>query len=395
MDIFAFPSLVGLLIQAIGVMLISVLCIMLMRTAPRDPLFYWSVGWLLLFVGLVWLLLSFKWPAFAPVGQPFYLFCEYVFGYMVFAGCRQYATGRRLRRRESWLFLPAAIVAVALPSWFSWNFDRFFAAQTILYASLFVTALVSLRGARPHARGRAGLHVVKLALLLLSISYLHYAPLFWFATNRPHPITLPYLQYSSFYDLLFLFLLMFGMMMVVTGEVQHELELTNVELGRARDRLETMAQLAHLTSALNRHALYSLIEEPNSGRRSVFNGSAVVADMDQLKAINDRYGHLAGDSAIRAVASAIRQVIRADDLLFRWGGDEFLVLLIGLGEAEARDRFAAVNASLKRTRLPELSEPIDISVSMGFALFESARSLSQVIAIADEAMFRRKRTTGC
>jgi len=391
MNLFSFPSLVGLLIQAIGVLVISVLCVTMMRTTPRGPLFYWSVGWLLLCLGLASLLASFESPAFARVGEPFYLACEYVFGYMVFAGCRQYATGRRVRRGEAWLLLPAAISAIALPWSFGWDFDRFFAIHAVLYAALFLAGLLVLGGARPPARGRAGLRVMQSALALLSVSYLHYAPIFWFATHRQVPIVMPYLQYASFYDLVFLFLLMFGMMMVVAGDVEHELELANVELGKARDRLEMMSQLDHLTSALNRHALYSLIEGSRPGQGSVFAGSAVFADMDQLKAINDRHGHLAGDSAIRAVASAIRAAIRADDLLFRWGGDEFLVLLLGVSEQVARDRFEAVSAALKRSLLPEVAEPIEISLSIGFAPFESAKSLSQVIAIADEAMFRRKR----
>jgi diguanylate cyclase (GGDEF)-like protein len=167
--------------------------------------------------------------------------------------------------------------------------------------------------------------------------------------------------------------------------------MANAELARARDRLETMAQLDHLTSALNRHALYSLIEDPQPGRRAVCSGSAVVADVDNLKAINDRHGHLVGDWAIRAVASAIRACIRADDLLFRWGGDEFLVLLIGVDEADARARLAGVNDSLTHARMPECPDPVDLSVTMGFAPFDSAKSLSQVIALADEAMFKRKR----
>ena len=53
----------------------------------------------------------------------------------------------------------------------------------------------------------------------------------------------------------------------------------------------------------------------------------VMADVDRLKRINDAEGHEAGDEAIRSVANAIRKRIRADDLLFRWGGDEFLVVM--------------------------------------------------------------------
>jgi diguanylate cyclase (GGDEF)-like protein len=232
---------------------------------------------------------------------------------------------------------------------------------------------------------------MKLALLLLTVGYFHYSPLFALSVKGILPATVPYLEYAPFYDMLFLFMLMFGMVMVVTGEVQHELENTNAELAKTRDRLETMAQLDHLTSALNRHALYSLIEDERPGRRALLSGTAVVADIDDLKKINDRYGHLAGDSAIRAVASAIRACIRADDLLFRWGGDEFLVVLIGMSEADARVRLAAANTGLRERQLPAFPEPVDVSISMGFASFDSVHTLGQVIAVADEAMFKRKK----
>lgn len=391
MNIFTVPSLVGLLIEAIGALLISGLCVVLMRTAPRDPLFYWAIGWVMLCFSLATLLMCFQLPAVAPFGQPMYLLGEYVFGYMVFAGCREYATGRRLRPVEGWLLVPAAVLAVGLPRLGHVDFNTFFAFHAVVYGSLFLMAFVALNRARPHAREVAGLRVTKLALVLLTAAYFHYAPLFWMASHGLVPNPLPYLEYSPFFDLIFLFMLMFGMVMIVTGETQYELEMANVELARARDRLETMAQLDHLTSALNRHALYSLIEDPRPGRRTVFSGSAVVADVDNLKAINDRHGHLVGDAAIRAVASAIRACIRADDLLFRWGGDEFLVLLIGVNETDARARLAGVNDSLRRARMPECPDPVDVSVTMGFAPFDSAKALSQVIALADEAMFKRKR----
>jgi diguanylate cyclase (GGDEF)-like protein len=179
---------------------------------------------------------------------------------------------------------------------------------------------------------------------------------------------------------------------VLTGEVQHELEQANLELGKRRDHLEATAQFDHLTSALNRHALYSLVGDSAGG--SVFTGSAAVADIDNLKAINDQYGHIAGDAAIRAVASAIRRCIRADDLLFRWGGDEFLVLLIGVSEADARARLGGLNDELRHTELPGVRLPVSVSATLGFAPFDSAESLDEVIVLADEAMYgRKKRTT--
>jgi diguanylate cyclase (GGDEF)-like protein len=152
-----------------------------------------------------------------------------------------------------------------------------------------------------------------------------------------------------------------------------------------------MVQLDHLTSALNRHGFYSIVGDSSRDGRVIFRGCAAMADIDNLKAINDRHGHAAGDAAIRSVARAIRTCIRADDLLFRWGGDEFLVLLIGMAEQDARSRLDGVNARLRQQTIAGVAEPVDLSVSLGYASFDSAASLEEVVAIADSAMYGRKK----
>jgi diguanylate cyclase (GGDEF)-like protein len=389
--LFAIPSLVSLLVEALGALLIGTLCLVLRNTVRREPLLYWSLGWFSLFAALTLLLIGFTVPVTQPFFQPLYIFGEYVFAYMVIIGCRLYITGRPPARREAWLILPGGVLAVLIPRIGGGDFNVFFAVHTIVYAYLFFMAFRVLWRVWPNRGSVLGVRVMKIALLLLTIDYAHYAPLFAAASWGMVQQTLPYLVYSSLYDLIFLVLLAFGMVMVTTGDVQFELELVNARLAQTRDRLEAMVQLDHLTSALNRHAFYSIIGDSRAGGRVVFTGCAAVADIDNLKQINDRYGHAAGDAVIRAVAAAIRACIRADDLLFRWGGDEFLVLLIGVTEADARAHLDSLNHSLRRVAIHGVAEPVDVSVAIGFAPFNSAGSLEEVIALADTAMYGRKR----
>jgi diguanylate cyclase (GGDEF)-like protein len=121
-------------------------------------------------------------------------------------------------------------------------------------------------------------------------------------------------------------------------------------------------------------------------------GCVAVVDLDALKTINDTFGHAAGDAAIRAVARAIRQVVRADDLVFRWGGDEFLVVLFGVSEEEARRRLDGLDAMLGVVPVPGSSEPLVVMVSVGVAAFAAVDGLEQALATADERMYRRKLT---
>ena len=92
-------------------------------------------------------------------------------------------------------------------------------------------------------------------------------------------------------------------------------------------------------------------------------------DLDALKAVNDTFGHAAGDAAIRAVARAIRQIVRADDLVFRWGGDEFLAVLFGVSEEEARRRLDGLDSMLDVVPVPGSPEPLAVSVSAGVSTF--------------------------
>lgn len=377
-SLFASPSLVGLTLQSAGVLMIAVLCLTLLRTIRRAPLVPWTTGWVALFVALLLLLMAFRVPSLGVVLQPAYMFLEYVFGYLVFAGCREYTGGRPISRSDWPIAVAMLVPAAVLPVAARWQFNVYFAFHSLIYSYLFFMAWRQLQQARPSGRTGPGVLVLKVALLLLTIAYAAYGPIFilaaigWIAHNPP------FLAYSSFYDLLLLTMLGFGMVMVSTGEVQSDLEV-------ARDRLAAVAQTDHLTAAFNRYAFHTLLPRD-------LEGAAVIADVDNLKSINDRYGHSAGDFAIRAVATAIRSCIRADDLLFRWGGDEFLVLLLGLSELEARNRLAIVNEQLRSVRVPGTDTTVCVSVSMGFAAFDSAESLEEVIRVADSAMYGTKRS---
>ena len=110
--------------------------------------------------------------------------------------------------------------------------------------------------------------------------------------------------------------------------------------------------------------------------------------MNNLKLINDGLGHAAGDRAIRAVASAVRSIIRADGLLFRWGGDEFLVLMFGMPEAMARQRLETWNVRLAQAQADGAYG--EVSVSHGLARFDTLEELQQAIEDADVSMYARK-----
>lgn len=384
------PDLVALLAQAGGTSLLVAFSVVLYRATKSRALGYWTLAWVSICLGVtsLWAGLESVWAREPALFV--YVCSDYLFGYLVLAGCWLYAGVAGPSRRDWLLIIPGAILAFWLPRAGEHTFTLFSVVHTLVCAALFFIAWQVLRTAAVTSGRRPGLRVMQTALALLAIDYFQFAPVFALSLLRHEPVTI-YWRYVPLYDLFFQMMLMFGMVMAVTGDIQHDLEVANRNLAQARDNFAAMAQIDHLTSALNRHVFHSLVHSRQGAERTRVSGCVAMIDVDDLKTVNDRYGHPAGDAAIRAVASAIRACIRADDLLFRWGGDEFLVVLFGVTETEARSRFEGLASRLQRTALPGEPTAIDLSAAVGVAPFAEATSFDDVIAIADAMMYGAKR----
>lgn len=176
--------------------------------------------------------------------------------------------------------------------------------------------------------------------------------------------------------------------MVLLEGVRREVEAANYKLTHAHDQLEVIARMDPLTEALNRHAFHLLLSR-GDGQTGV-DGCVAVIDIDNLKPINDTHGHTVGDKAIRAVARAVRSLIRADDMLFRWGGDEFLVLMFKLDDSEARRRMETLNDILAANGEQWVAAAIRISVSVGVCGFKSMNEMGRAIEEADKTMYANR-----
>jgi diguanylate cyclase len=379
---------VGLAIQCVGVLLITLLSIFMRSYIKSNALRYWTASWASLSCSLVSLFAGFQIGAGQKFFYSCYFFGEYIFGLLFVAGCRSQMTGASLSRKHSYFLIPALVLSLILP-YASRDFNDLFMIHAAILSVLFMVAFFTLRAHRDEAS--PGIRVMSAALLLLAIGFLHYVPVFG-ARKGLWGISVPlsYLQYTSLSDLLFEILLGFGTVMVLMESVRREVELANRELLQARDKLELLVQMDPLTEALNRHAFHSLLRRPESGQDTVTSGSVAVLDIDNLKPINDTMGHTAGDKAIRAVARAMRSLVRADDMLFRWGGDEFLVLMFKLPEAEACRRMEKLNKILAENSERWIGMPVTVTVSHGVAGFNSLTELGGAIELADKEMYAQR-----
>ena len=162
-------------------------------------------------------------------------------------------------------------------------------------------------------------------------------------------------------------------------------------LKREKERLLDKAYKDNLTSLYNR-AFFELSFRKimnNAQQGEIY--SLIFIDLDDLKLINDRYGHIAGDEVIKETANSIRKSIRDDDLACRWGGDEFAVIIKGNIE-QAKTVAERIQANLKKVALTFKDETVTPSVSIGITSIDSSKDREAILRKADKAAYDAKRT---
>jgi len=169
-----------------------------------------------------------------------------------------------------------------------------------------------------------------------------------------------------------------------------------IESTRAdKARFEVLALTDPLTQTHNRRALMErLTSELERARRHALHLSVLMVDLDHFKAINDSYGHVVGDEVLRGVSRVLQREARAVDVVARFGGEEFLVVLPETGEEGAVALAERIRARVEETPPVTGGEYgwLRVTVSIGVATVPSPRvnSPEELIAVADEALYRAK-----
>lgn len=166
-----------------------------------------------------------------------------------------------------------------------------------------------------------------------------------------------------------------------------------IENARLYARTERMARVDDLTGLLNRRSLDETLPS-EIGRHSRYGGifSLVLIDIDSFKSFNDNFGHLTGDEVLRQVGKVIKHTIRDADQAFRYGGDEFIILLPQTDIESAKKVAERVRQQIsKQIKIAS----IPITISLGLASWpEDGISTEGMLAAADAALYKAKRNGG-
>ncbi len=373
----------GLIIQLAGVSLITLLTLFLRRSIKVIALKHWTNAWLFLSFALFCLRLSFSYEQYSTQLFSLYFLTEYIFGFLLVAGCRSLTENNDMKIWQESFVLPFIFVAFGLP-FLSNDLNLIFNLHSLILSGFFMIAFSAVWRAKMQS---FGWKVMLVALSLLVIDSVKYFVIF--SAGKYVFIETEYLAYNSVIDLVLQILLGFGMVIVLLEQVLADARIANEKLHRAHKKLEELAHVDPLTTALNRHAFHGYLKGRGSEDQTV-SGCVGFFDIDDLKTVNDLYGHSVGDSVIRAVVRAIREIIRGEDLVFRWGGDEFFVIMIGLDSEMADARMTKMEKILSNLVIEGVYKPLSIGVSHAFENFDDLKDLEATIEKADAGMYRQK-----
>lgn len=169
------------------------------------------------------------------------------------------------------------------------------------------------------------------------------------------------------------------------------LAITLFAVNRYQRRLEDIATRDPLTGLLNRQAFefvfQQLIAEAKRGQRPL---SAILFDIDLFKQVNDHYGHLEGDKVIREVADLARGACRSSDVVVRWGGEEFMVILNDCRIEQAQSVAEKLRQAVAEHRFPLSDKHGPITISLGVVQLDPGESENSLFGRADRAMYLAK-----
>lgn len=340
-------------------------------------------------LALISLKISMLFPRFRPLFEMMYFGSEYFFAYLLAVGLQSYPEkqGCSLAAPAKWLLLPLLLWSYFLTRHSPLFADRF-APHALLFSAMLTWSIVLIIRLHLSAKNCWVKWFFGSALIIMIVDFLGNGLALSWAQMTGHHLAPAYSAYQSIGDLFIEVLLAFGMFTVAAVDVRNALERANVTMQSERDRMAMLAHQDALTGCYNRLALNEL-QSRIQGR----NGVVALIDLNNLKPMNDQFGHHCGDAAIRVTAQALKTLMRAHDHVFRIGGDEFVLVAFNLSIAEAERRLQQLPQHLL-LQLPaengDAAQTMILSAACGIAIFDAKQAFAEALTLADERMYEDK-----
>ena len=181
---------------------------------------------------------------------------------------------------------------------------------------------------------------------------------------------------------------------VAPGDAKAQIRRLRTELAQAQkriDELQAHADTDFLLEIPNRRGFERELNRATAYiKRYHASGAVIVLDVDRLKPINDTFGHAAGDSVLKVIATALSRQIRSSDVIGRLGGDEFALLLWNLTETDAHAKAVSLEQAVDRLSFVFRGRTVTTGASAGVAVLGPHSEPGRALEEADCAMYVRK-----
>jgi diguanylate cyclase (GGDEF)-like protein len=400
-DLSAVISFIGVVVQLGGELLLVLLFVLLRRYVLRRGYFTaWTGAWACGAIAIMALTLRYYiMPrlAQAPIDESTVpvqvLYLVYQAGklgsFALFvAGTAMYVTGSRLLGSRRLVIAGTMLYAVASVIGARGNLNQLVVWQAPI-AVVTLGACAALMFTLPASRRTLGSVAGGGGFASLAALWLVYGITFGIVSSSAHPPAWAsaVVSFNTYLDLLLNIALGFALVVLLMEDAKREVDDAQNELKIAHDQMRRAALYDPLTDSMNRRAFEQGVGLEMA--RGTF-GTVVIADLDNLKAVNDSFGHAAGDRLLRQCADLLRSTLRPYDKLYRWGGDEFLMVIPSARGADVEARLGEVLARAEPIDVANATQRVTLQVSMGTADYTSAESLEGSIHLADAAMYRQK-----
>ncbi len=202
----------------------------------------------------------------------------------------------------------------------------------------------------------------------------------WFALDTSY-------SSSASYRFLLAYLVLFW----VSFLVEYIRFQTRLRLREAKDYLNIQAKTDELTGLSNRRGFKQYLGEVEQRTEMRDSFAVIVGDLDHFKQINDQYGHEVGDFVLREIAKALKSLVRSEDLIVRWGGEEFLLLLVDTDLNGAQILAEKIRQTISSTHYSTDQGKLAVSMSLGVDAQKVGGDLYATLGAADRAMYEAKR----
>ncbi len=338
----------------------------------------WTIGWALNLIALGMVLIISNFFINTSTFSQMFFYAMYgsskiLFGILLFFSSIQFSQRRQILSVPFVFFLSVWVFNVFFLLFFSPVLIQFFVYIIIAFLFLLSTYQCS-RTFLNECR------VIAIGFFIHGTVFFHHFSviLFSWVFNTSIPV---YMSRISFFDSISEFILALSFFLAVIIRVVNELKEINSKLEKNQEKLRALVEADPLTGLKNRRVLRKFFESVKDKK-----GCIAFVDINRFKKINDSLGHEMGDRCLIALAEAMRKVFRAEDGLFRIGGDEFLIVCPGISDYEMGKRLEDLKNLIKNS-----VKGVSLSIAIGMEQFEPSCRMEDILKSADKKMYRNKR----